>query len=99
MATMKKHFTKCNNIRCKSFFLVDPEKPIGELGYLCESCEKKSHKTHKVQCTSCQSIINFIYALPHEEKHIFTVEKCSYCGGSIEDEWTIEPIYSPESYI
>jgi len=99
MATMKYHFTKCNHIRCKSIFLVDPDEKPGNLGYLCPICSSKSERTHTVQCSSCQTIINFIYALPHEEKNIFYVSKCTNCVGTIEDEWEMEPIYSPESYI
>ncbi|MDP4172825.1 MAG: hypothetical protein Q8933_02545 [Bacteroidota bacterium] len=93
------HFAKCNNTKCSSIYLVDPEKAITDLGCLCPVCRTKVKTSHVVQCASCQTVINFIHAAPNEEKTVFYVEKCSHCGGTIEDEWDIEPLYTPESYI
>ncbi|MGE5682681.1 MAG: hypothetical protein ACM34K_17575 [Bacillota bacterium] len=93
------HFAKCNNTKCNSIYLVDPDKAISELGYLCPVCRTKVKTSHVVQCASCQTVINFIHAAQNEEKTVFYVEKCSHCGGTIEDEWDIEPLYTPESYI
>lgn len=93
------HFVRCNNARCNSIYLVDPNASTGELGYLCPICRAKSKTSHVVQCASCQTVINFIHATPSEEKSVFYVEKCSHCIGTIEDEWDIEPLYTPDSYI
>ena len=98
-STAKLHFVKCNNTRCNSIFLVDSNKNVGELGYLCPICKAKTKTSHVVQCASCQVIINFIHASPTEEKTVFYVEKCSHCYGTLEDEWEIEPLYTPDSYI
>ncbi|HMN48227.1 MAG TPA: hypothetical protein PKD67_03750 [Ignavibacteriaceae bacterium] len=97
--TIKWHFAKCNNIKCNSIFLVDPEETVGELGFICPDCSRKTHTSHIVQCASCKTILNFVRAAPNEEKVIFTVPKCSHCIGTIEDEWEIEPLYQPDSYI
>jgi len=43
--------------------------------------------------------LNFVRASINEEKHVFNVNKCSHCVGTIEDEWEIEPIYQGDSYI
>lgn len=97
--TVKLHFVKCNNSRCNSIYLVDPNKAAGDLGYLCPICRAKVKTSHVVQCASCQTVINFVHASPSEEKTVFYVEKCSHCIGTIEDEWEIEPLYTPDSYI
>ncbi len=97
--TVKWHFAKCNNIKCNSIFLVDPEETPGDLGFICPDCSKKTTTSHIVQCSSCRTILNFIRATPSEEKVIFNVHKCSHCIGTIEDEWEIEPLYQPDSYI
>lgn len=99
MDNVKLHFVKCNNIKCNSIFLVDPNKSAGDLGYLCPVCRAKVKTSHTVQCSSCQTVINFIHTLSSEEKIVFYVEKCTHCYGTIEDEWEIEPVYSPDSYI
>lgn len=96
---VKMHFVKCNNSRCNSIFLVDPNLEAGDLGYLCPVCRGKLKTSHAIQCASCQVVINFVYASSSEEKQVFYVEKCSHCIGTVEDEWEIEPIYSPDSYI
>ncbi len=97
--TIKWHFAKCNHIKCNSIFLVHPEENPGDLGFICPECSRKIHTSHIVQCTSCRTVLNFVRAAPNEEKVVFTVPKCSHCIGTIEDEWEIEPLYQPDSYI
>jgi hypothetical protein len=97
--TIKWHFAKCNNSKCNSIFLVNPEESPGDLGYLCRDCSAKTTTSHVVQCSSCRTILNFVRAAPNEEKVVFNVPKCSHCIGTIEDEWEIEPLYQPDSYI
>lgn len=95
----KKHFTKCNNAKCNSYYFVEPEQAPGDLGYLCPDCEAKSYDFHVVMCSSCKTVINFIGALKSEEKVVFTIDKCSHCVGTIEDEYEVEPLYTADSYI
>jgi hypothetical protein len=97
--TTKWHFAKCNNFKCNSIFLVHPEEIPNELGFICPECSRKTHTSHIVQCASCKTILNFVRAASSEEKVVFTVPKCSHCIGTIEDEWEIEPLYQPDSYI
>jgi hypothetical protein len=97
--TTKMHFTKCNNVKCNHIFLVDPEEKPGDLGFLCPECSYKTTTSHVVQCSSCHTVLNFVRAAVHEEKVVFTIDKCSHCYGTIEDEWEIEPIYQSDSYI
>lgn len=97
--TIKWHFAKCNHIKCNSIFLVHPDETPGELGFICPDCSRKVHTSHIVQCQSCRTVLNFVRAAPNEEKVVFTVPKCSHCIGTIEDEWEIEPLYQPDSYI
>jgi hypothetical protein len=97
--TITGHFTKCNNAKCNSFFLVNPDQLPGELGYLCPVCTARMQTCHTVQCSTCGTVLNFIGASHDEEKVNFTVEKCSHCLGTVEDEWEIEPLYQSESYI
>uniref|UniRef100_A0A832G2I5 Uncharacterized protein n=1 Tax=Ignavibacterium album TaxID=591197 RepID=A0A832G2I5_9BACT len=97
--TVKWHFAKCNNSKCNSIFLVHPEETPGDLGYLCPDCSRKTTTSHIVQCSSCKTVLNFIRVAPYEEKVVFTVPKCSHCIGTIEDEWEVEPLYQPDSYI
>jgi hypothetical protein len=97
--TVKWHFAKCNNSRCNAIFLVDPSETPGELGFICPECSKKTTNSHVVQCSSCRTVLNFVRAAPSEEKVVFNVPKCSHCVGTIEDEWEIEPLYQPDSYI
>jgi hypothetical protein len=40
-----------------------------------------------------------VRASEKEEKMVFTIDKCSHCVGSVEDEWAIDPIYQADSYI
>jgi hypothetical protein len=97
--TVKWHFTKCNNSKCNSIFLVNPDELPGELGFICPECRAKTTTSHIIQCSSCKTILNFVHATPNEEKVVFNVPKCSHCYGTIEDEWEIEPLYHPDSYI
>jgi hypothetical protein len=97
--TISWHFAKCNNSKCHSIFLVHPEESPSELGFICPDCSRKTHTSHIVQCASCKTILNFVRAAPNEEKVVFTVPKCSHCVGTVEDEWEIEPLYQPDSYI
>lgn len=97
--TIKWHFAKCNNSKCNSIFLVNPQESPGELGFICPDCSAKTTTSHIVQCASCRTILNFVRATPNEEKVVFTVPKCSHCVGTVEDEWEIEPLYQPDSYI
>jgi hypothetical protein len=97
--TIKWHFAKCNNSKCNSIFLVHPDETPGELGFICPECSRKVRTSHIVQCASCKTILNFVRAAPNEEKVVFTVPKCSHCVGTVEDEWEIEPLYQPDSYI
>lgn len=97
--TVKWHFAKCNNTKCNSIFLVNPIETPGELGFLCPECSTRIPTSHIVQCSSCRTILNFVRASPHEEKVVFNVHKCSHCIGTIEDEWEVEPLYMPDSYI
>lgn len=97
--TVKWHFAKCNNTRCNSIFPVNPNEKPGDLGFICPDCSAKTTTSHIVQCSSCKTILNFVRAAPYEEKVVFTVPKCSHCVGTIEDEWEVEPLYQPESYI
>jgi hypothetical protein len=46
-----------------------------------------------------QNHTEFCKGCPNEEKVVFNVPKCSHCVGTIEDEWEIEPLYQPDSYI
>ncbi|MBV6512540.1 MAG: hypothetical protein HRU80_05300 [Ignavibacteriales bacterium] len=94
-----KHFAICNNARCRSTFLVDPAEDPGELGHICPRCNKKTLSHHVVQCSSCGTVVNMVRASDAEEKVTFNVDKCSHCGGTVEDEWNIEPLYFPDSYI
>ena len=96
--TSAQRFTKCNNSRCNSIFLVYPEEIAGDLGYLCPKCSQKLLSHHAIQCASCTTIINFVRASEQEEKSVFTIDKCSHCFGTVEDEWAIEPIYQADSY-
>ncbi len=89
----------CNNSKCGAIFLVNPNEKPGELGYICPQCSLRTTHSHVVQCASCTTILNFVRAAKNEEKLIFNVNKCSHCVGTIEDEWEIEPIYQPDSYI
>ncbi len=98
LVTVQQRFTKCNNARCNSIFLVYPEEIAGDLGYLCPKCSSKLLSHHVIQCASCATVINMVRASDHEEKAVFTIDKCSHCIGSIEDEWAIEPIYQADSY-
>lgn len=70
-----------------------------ELGYLCPECYGRAHRFHIVQCSSCKTILNFIGASDKEEKFVFTVEKCSHCYGTEEDEHLIHPFYAGEHFI
>lgn len=97
--TVKWHFAKCNNSKCNSIYPVNPLETPEDLGYLCPECIKKTATSHIVQCSSCKTVLNFVRASSHEEKVIFNVHKCSHCFGSIEDEWEVEPLYMPDSYI
>lgn len=97
--TINWHFAKCNNSKCNSIFLVNPEETPGELGFICPDCSKKTTTSHVIQCSSCKTILNFVRAAVNEEKLVFNVHKCSHCIGTIEDEWEIEPLYQPDSYI
>ncbi len=97
--TIKWHFAKCNHTKCNSIFLVHPEENPGELGFICPDCSRKTQTSHIVQCASCRTVLNFVRAAPNEEKVVFTVPKCSHCIGTMEDEWEIEPLYQPDSYI
>lgn len=97
--TIRWHFTRCNNTKCHSIFLVNPDEEPGELGYLCPTCAGKVNTSHVVQCSSCKTVLNFVHAAAHEEKMVFNVAKCSHCVGTIEDEWEIEPLYQSDSYI
>jgi hypothetical protein len=97
--TIKWHFAQCNNSRCNKIFLIDPEETPGELGFLCPECSQKTLTSHVVQCSSCKTVLNFVRAAPYEEKIVFCIDKCSHCIGTVEDEWEIEPLYQPESYI
>ncbi len=97
--TIKWHFAKCNHTKCNSIFLVHPDENPAELGFICPDCSRKTQSSHIVQCASCKTILNFVRAAPSEEKVVFTVPKCSHCIGTIEDEWEIEPLYQPDSYI
>ncbi len=97
--TVKWHFAKCNHSKCNAIFLVNPEETPGELGFICPECSKKTTTSHIVQCSSCKTILNFVRANPNEEKVVFNVPKCSHCVGTVEDEWEIEPLYQPDSYI
>ena len=54
---------------------------------------------HFVQCKCCEAIVNFIPAAPSEDPIVFTVEKCSNCHGTIEDEQIIKQSYFPGVYI
>jgi len=98
-STTNWHFAKCNNSKCNGIFLVNPEESPGDLGFICPSCSAKTMTSHIVQCSSCKTILNFVRAAPSEEKVVFNVPKCSHCIGTIEDEWEIEPLYQPDSYI
>lgn len=98
-STTNWHFAKCNNSKCTGIFLVNPEESPGDLGFICPICSAKTITSHIVQCSSCKTILNFVRATPSEEKVVFNVPKCSHCIGTIEDEWEIEPLYQPDSYI
>ncbi len=98
-STTGSHFAQCNNSRCNAIFLVNPLVQPTDLGYLCPECKLKTDNSHIVQCSSCKTVLNFVRASTNEKRMVFNVNKCSHCIGTIEDEWEVEPIYNPESYI
>lgn len=98
-ATNAKHFAKCNNVKCGSFFVLEPGLKDEELGYLCPECSGRSQRYHIVQCSSCKTVLNFIGASDKEDKFVFTVEKCSHCFGTEEDECMIHPVYATDHFI
>lgn len=69
------------------------------MGFLCPHCSAKALTHHVIQCASCGAVINMVRASDREEKMVFTIDKCSHCVGSVEDEWAIDPIYQADSYI
>ena len=93
------HFAKCNHAKCNSIYLVNPNQSPGDLGYLCPICTARLQVCHTVQCSTCGTVLNFIGTTAEEEKVNFTVDKCSHCLGTVEDEWEIEPLYKSDSYI
>ena len=96
---LRQRFARCNNSKCRTFFLLDSKEILGEAGFLCPTCRDKIDSHHLVQCSNCQSIINFIAAEPSEEPVIFNVQKCSRCNGTVEDEWEMKPYYYPDAFI
>ncbi len=93
------HFAQCNNVKCGVLFVVDSTTENGELGLLCPTCSAKAKIRHVIQCSSCKTVVNMIGALTSEEKQIFTIDKCSHCYGTVEDERNIAPVYHGEYFI
>ncbi|MCK9424897.1 MAG: hypothetical protein M0Q21_02535 [Ignavibacteriaceae bacterium] len=86
-------------MKCNTIFLLNPHEQQDKLGFLCPSCSSKVLTHHAVQCSSCQTVLNFVRAAALEEKVTFSIEKCSHCVGTVEDEWEIEPLYSSGFYM
>jgi predicted amidophosphoribosyltransferase len=79
--------------------VLEPGLQDEELGFLCPECAGRSLRYHSVQCSSCKTILNFIGATEKEEKFVFTVEKCSHCYGTEDDEHMIRPVYATDHFI
>lgn len=54
---------------------------------------------HIVQCLHCESIVDFIEAEPSEEPVVFTIERCSRCHGSKEDQKDVTASYFPDAFM
>lgn len=93
------HFTKCNNLQCKTIYPLTLDDINNDYQHFCPSCKITLLNSHFVQCENCQSILNFIPALPEEETVIFYVGKCSVCSGSKKDEKHLTAHHFPESFI
>ncbi|GEM_PF-5921197 len=53
---------------------------------LCDRCKVRKEIEHVIQCLGCKTVLDFLPAINGETPGIFYVEKCSHCGGTIEDE-------------
>ncbi len=84
--TEQLHFMQCINENCKVFHLVRASQLDNPDLMLCERCRGKRKKEHVVQCLNCKVILDFIPLLANESPNILYVEKCSLCGGTLEDE-------------
>ena len=94
-----KKFTVCSNIKCGLVFNCDDYIVGGEDNLLCPACKTKIETHHIVQCLHCESIIDFIEAEPSEEPVVFTIDRCSKCHGSKEDQHNISASYFPDAFI
>lgn len=101
-----KHFIQCINDNCKIYHLVSisdiqiirEEITILEF-FLCESCRRKKEFEHTIQCINCKTVLDFLPTLGDESPTLIYVEKCSNCGGSIEDEINLIGIPFKELYV
>lgn len=89
----------CSNSRCKSIFLLNSKELKKETDIFCPNCKEKLASSSVVQCKNCQSIIKLVPYDLEDEPVTFTVEKCSHCSGTIEDEWEITSSVFPDSFI
>lgn len=103
---MDKHFVQCLNENCNAYHLVSQEDlhyieedKVSIESLLCEKCRMRFHTDHVVQCISCKTILEFLPVLEDESPRILYVEKCSHCGGTIDDEIKIVGSIFKELYI
>ncbi len=97
--TLSKRFTKCVNIKCNSFFILDSKKAISQWGLFCPDCRSKLSVSHIVQCRNCQSIVNIFPVEIREEPTIYYVDKCSKCTRSIENRLKSTPCFFDEAFV
>ncbi len=93
-----KKFTVCSNQKCGLIYNCEEYMVGGEDNLLCPACRAKIETHHIVQCLNCETIIDFIEAEPSEEPVVFTIEKCSRCHGSKEDQKDISAFYFPDAF-
>lgn len=93
---MDNHFVQCLNENCNTYHLVSREELLSIKeninsieSLLCEKCKLRFYTEHVVQCISCKTILEFLPLIEDESPRILFVEKCSHCGGTIEDEINI----------
>lgn len=87
------HFGQCINENCKELHPIRIEaiNSIANDSFsidwlLCDRCRTRKEIDHVIQCLSCKTVLDFIPAIEGETPGILYVEKCSNCGGSVEDE-------------
>ena len=94
-----KKFTVCSNLKCGLIYNCEAIIVGGEDNLLCPKCRAKIETHHIVQCLHCESIVDFIEAEPSEEPVVFTINRCSKCNGSKEEQRNIRASYFPDAFI